>query len=256
MRRAIDAATRHRLDYLRRKGLKTADTYVQRLRRLRAKEVRRVLKLCQDYDADNCAGVIDTNLNEPYLRGIETGLIVSVGLPQARSTMRDLSRAKAGSLQFESMWEREIRNYAEQRAGSLITTLTGTLKDDLRALLAREMAQGVTSTYELTQLVYAAYRDLEEWQAQRIVRTEAMIGLGNAANVAARTSGYAMTKQWAVSGNTNSRDTHLAVDGIIVDGDEPFKVGNSYLMFPHDTSLAADASEIVNCACSCLYRQK
>ena len=87
-------------------------------------------------------------------------------------------------------------------------------------------------------------------------QTEGMIAMADAAEGAARSLDIPMTKVWMCSGLKNSRESHLAVDGMEVEMDEPFILAGGELMYPHDTSLGADAGEIINCACSCGYRPK
>ena len=251
MRRRISPAMRRHLDYLRLKALRVAQAYESRLKRLRRAEVRRVLGLCQEYDPSEWAGVIDTNLSEPYLQQIERGLILSVGLPHAQSVVRDMNRKKAEDSEvLKSMWMSSLEQYANERVGDLIVSVSGTLKEDLIKILRAKMADGVTGIEKVTLEVYKEYNELALWQVRRIIQTEAMIGLGKAGDVAARTLDGKYTKQWSISGLGNSRETHIEVDGVVVGQDEPFKVGRSYLMYPHDTSMGAEAGEIINCACA------
>ncbi len=253
MRRRIDPARRRHQDYLRVKALRAARVYEARLKALRRKEVRRVLALCREREPDEWAGVISANLSEPYVRDIERGLLLSVGMPHARSTVRDLSRAKAdGSEVLRSLWMQALSQYADERVGELIVSVSGTLKEDLIRILQAQMAGGVSGIEKLALAVFDEYKALELWQVRRIIQTEAMIGLGKAGDVAARTLDIRFTKTWSISGLGNSRDTHIAADGMTVGQDEPFRLGRSYLMYPHDISLKAEAKEIINCACTCI----
>ena len=250
MRRRIDPAVRRHQDYLRLKALKAAKIYEARLRRFRRAEVRRVLSLCRDYDPAEWAGIIDSSLAEPYLQTIESGLLKAVGLPHAKSVVRDMNKAKAEASEvLESMWLSGIEQYANERVGDMIVSVTGTLKDDLVKILQAKMADEVTGIEKLTLDVFAGYKELELWQVRRIIQTETMIGLGKAGDMAARTLDVKFTKQWSISGLGNTRETHIEVDGTIVGQEEPFKVGRSYLLYPHDISLGAEAGEIINCAC-------
>lgn len=243
------------MDYLRLKALNTARVYEARLKALRRREVKRVLGLCSDSGAapEEWAGVIRTNIAEPYVADIERRLVLDVGMPQAKSTARDMSRAKAdGSEVLQSMWMTALSQYAQERAGELIVSVSGTLKEDLVSILQRRMAEGFGGVEKLTLDIFAQYQELELWQIRRIVQTETMMGLAKAGDAAAQTLDVKFTKTWSVSGLGNSRDTHLAVDGVTVAQDEPFRVGRSYLMYPHDHSLGAEAGEVINCACSCI----
>ena len=61
------------------------------------------------------------------------------------------------------------------------------------------------------------------------------------------------SKQWHTMEDDRVRPTHVDVNLDVVPIDEPFVVGNSLMMFPHDSSLGADISEIANCRCSVSY---
>lgn len=60
-------------------------------------------------------------------------------------------------------------------------------------------------------------------------------------------------KKWLDIRDKRERKTHIVVGGKIKPIDEPFEVGNSLMMYPKDSSLGADAGEIVNCRCSIEY---
>ncbi len=50
-----------------------------------------------------------------------------------------------------------------------------------------------------------------------------------------------------------TRDTHAEVDGTTLPIAEPFMVGDSFMLFPGDTSLDPSPEEIVNCRCHVEY---
>ena len=59
-----------------------------------------------------------------------------------------------------------------------------------------------------------------------------------------------LMRMWQSRKDDRVRDTHIIADGQTVQGTtEPFKVGDSLLMYPGDTSLGADMSEIIGCRC-------
>ena len=60
-------------------------------------------------------------------------------------------------------------------------------------------------------------------------------------------------KTWHTMRDRRVRKTHTEVEGVTIPIDEPFAVGDSFLMFPTDTSLGASPDEIVNCRCSVTY---
>lgn len=254
--RRISSAERKRMDYLRRQGLKVGHVYESRLRKLRRKEVKRLLSMCRDFDPAEWAQVIDYNLREDYLQEWFRGLYVDAGLPRARSVARDLSRGKAAP--GDDAWERELAAYADERAAQEVVLLQGTMKDELikvvRGVMAEDTQMGIE---KLSRRILAGYRDIELWQARRIAQTETMIGLADAGAIAARTLDVGFTKVWAISGLGNTRETHELMDGMEVDMDEPFTLPEgAQMMYPHDGSLGAPAGEIINCACDVLRHPK
>lgn len=60
-------------------------------------------------------------------------------------------------------------------------------------------------------------------------------------------------KLWVDVRDRRERKTHLEVGGEVKPINEPFVVGDSLLLFPHDTSYGAEAKEIINCRCSITY---
>jgi hypothetical protein len=165
-----------------------------------------------------------------------------------------LSRAKAEDV--PGLWESELTRYAEQRAGENIVSVTGSLKDKLVDITRNIMAEDTYGVEKLTQMIFKEYNTIAEWMVRRIAQTETMIGLAEAGDVAARSLDIGFTKTWAVSGLGNTRDSHLAMDGIEVDADDPFRLEDCLMMYPHDSSFGAPAGEIINCACDCIRRPK
>ena len=252
----ISTAQRRHADYLRLRGLKVAHAYEKKLLRLRRKEVRRVLGLCAEWsNTDLWPGIIQNELREDYLPKWWEDLFIGCGVDMAKSTVRDLNKAKAAD--DLTVWERMLRDYAFDRSGQAIVSVTGTLKDDLLNILSDRLSHELEGGIEkLARSIYEGFDDLALWQCRRIAQTEGMIAMADAAEGAARSLDIPMTKVWMCSGLKNSRESHLAVDGMEVEMDEPFILAGGELMYPHDTSLGADAGEIINCACSCGYRPK
>lgn len=253
----ISNAARRRQNHLRLQGLKVADVYMARLEALRRKELKRVLALCRDnYTPDTVPLILQTELREGYLMGWWQKLWMTAGPGAARATAEELRQEKAAA--EENFWLRALRTYATRRAGENITIVSGTWKDSLvkltRKLLDDNPGIGVE---KLTGEIFRGYRgQLEEWQCRRIAQTETLIGMADAGRVAADTLEIPFTKQWCTSGLPNVRESHQEVDGMIVDENEPFELPGGSLMYPHDTSLQADASEIINCACACIRMPK
>lgn len=255
-KRRISSAERRHQDYLRKKGLAVGRIYEGKLLKARKAEVKRVLNLCREWnDPDSIESVINGQLDESgYYFDWQKGLFLNAGLPRAKSIVRDLSRAKAEDV--PGLWESELTRYAERRAGANIVSVTGSLKDKLVDITRGLMAEDTYGVEKLTQMIFKEYNTIAEWMVRRIAQTETMIGLAEAGDVASRSLDIGFTKTWAVSGLGNTRDSHLAMDGIEVDADEPFRLEDCLMMYPHDSSFGAPAGEIINCACDCIRRPK
>lgn len=94
--------------------------------------------------------------------------------------------------------------------------------------------------------------------SQRIARTESTRIENQARNdvgsIGKEKYGLNMWKRWVATGDERTRDDHLEMDGVEVPEDEPFILPDgSEVMFPGDSSLGADASEIINCRCTVVY---
>ena len=255
-KRTIKPAERRQQDYLRRNTLQVASVYEARLERARRAELRRVLTMARMLDdADAIAPLLVNQLDESgYLPAWWVNLYTAVGLPRAKATASQLRQEKAAA--EEDIWLRSIRSYASTRAGENISIVSGTWKDSLvgvvREVLEEDSGRGIE---KVTKEIFKRYTgDLEKWQCRRIAQTEAMIGAAEASAEAANTLSIPFTKQWCISGLGNTRASHEAMDGVIVDKDEPFTLEGGMMMYPHDTSMNAAASEIINCACSCIRR--
>jgi hypothetical protein len=255
-KRRISSAERRHQDYLRKKGLAVGRIYEGKLLKARKAEVKRVLNLCREWnDPDSIETVINGQLDESgYYFDWQKGLFLNAGLPRAKSIVRDLSRAKAEDV--PGLWESELTRYAERRAGENIVSVTGSLKKELVDITRGLMAEDTYGVEKLTQMIFEEYNTIAEWMVRRIAQTETMIGLAEAGDVAARSLDIGFTKTWAVSGLGNTRDSHLAMDGIEVDADDPFRLEDCLMMYPHDSSFGAPAGEIINCACDCIRRPK
>ena len=256
-KKRISTAARKRQNHLRLQGLEVAAVYQARLARLRRRELKRVLALARDVDdPDAVAGVIESQISEGYLMEWWQHLWMLAGLPGAKATAQELRQAKAAA--EDNIWLAALRTYATQRAGENISIVSNTWKDSLvgltRNLLTDHPGIGVE---KLTRGIFENYTgDLELWQCRRIAQTESLIGMADAGALAGSTLDIRFTKQWCTSGLPNVRESHAMMDGVVVDENEPFQFPGGLLMYPHDTSMGALASEIINCACACIRDPK
>lgn len=258
-KRKISKAERRHQDYVRREGLKVGKVYEARLIKARRTEVKRVLDIARDFDSpEDVASVIQRIDETKYIQPWLEGLYKTAGMPCAERVAKQLREKKAESFSESDVWYNTLVLFARKRAGALIQSVSDTLKKSLVAKLRDLMESDVgMSIEELTRALYASYKkDIEKWQARRIAQTETMISMSRAGQAAADTLDIAYTKTWAVSGLDNTRDTHLAMDGITVDQHEYFELAGGKLLYPHDLSMNPDPSEIINCACDVIRDPK
>ena len=60
-------------------------------------------------------------------------------------------------------------------------------------------------------------------------------------------------KKWVDIRDERERETHREVGGTVIPIDRAFLVGESFLLYPKDTSLGASMEEIANCRCTVEY---
>lgn len=256
-RRKISSAERRHIDYLRRKAMATAKVYGGRLKRERRKEVKRILSICADNGKpEEWGGIVQTAFSEAsYYRDIMSGLYLSVGMDRCKSTARDINRAKAdASAVLNDHWLNTLNAFARSAIGERIVIVQDTAKDTLRRCIGNvleELGNGV-GIEKLVQSVYSRYTGLDEWEIRRIMQTETMIGTAKAGEIAADSLEVEYRRIWVTSGLANTRDSHLALDGVVCEGMDAFDVGNSKMMYPHDSSMNPEVGEIINCACDVL----
>lgn len=69
--------------------------------------------------------------------------------------------------------------------------------------------------------------------------------------------GFEMEKVWVATTDGRVREDHIAMNGVAVGQDDPFKLPDgTKMMFPGDISMGADASQVINCRCTIIERIK
>jgi hypothetical protein len=142
-------------------------------------------------------------------------------------------------------------SYASQATNRLTGPVADSIWNDLRLKVSKAIETGV-STERLTQEI-ALNRDFAIYRAQMIARTE-VNGAYNAGNYQSNQALGDMgpvEKYWMATGDDRTRQSHREADGQVRAFDQPFIVGGSEMMYPHDPS--GPASEVVNCRCVTAY---
>ena len=104
------------------------------------------------------------------------------------------------------------------------------------------------STKQHEKEPYYYSKDRARFMAENEVNT----AINHARYMEAVNSGCTM-KQWLSIIDEVTRKDHREINGKYIPIGQAFHVGDSWLMFPKDTSLGADTKEIINCRCSIAY---
>ena len=261
MAKAITAAERRYQDYLRQRGVRVSNTYTRLLVSYRRAELERVLReLARTTDPAMWEFAAGTYINEAgYLPGWYQGIITTAGLPQVSATAKALAGAAEAVTDAvqAGYFQQVLMDYATNRAGAEIVSVTGTMKEAVQKTIGKTIRENPDIGVEkLTKAIAEAYQPTNLWEARRIAQTEMMNGLAEADQQTADYLGIEHTKQWCISGVGNSRESHIAMDGVVVDADEPFQLVDCVMRYPHDTSTNPPAGEVVNCSCTLIRRPK
>jgi len=154
-------------------------------------------------------------------------------------------------------WSETFAAVGEREAGRKIKIVQGTAKDEIRRVLGSLFKDpDFRSQGSVVQgrILRNQYNKISQYQAERIVRTEAT----NAANqgvLKGATDFFganALEKEWIASLDERTRGSHRSVDGQKVPYNEPFKVPSKFgvdlMMHPADPN--GSAANVINCRCS------
>ena len=261
MANGITPAERRYQDYLRQRGVRVANSYTRLLVSYRRAELERVLReLARTADPKMWEAAAAAYVNEAsYLPGWYQGIITTAGMTQVPATAKALAgAAEAVADEIASgYFEQMLMDYATNRAGAEIISVTGTMKEAVQKTIGKTIAENPDIGVEkLAKRIAEAYQPTNLWEARRIAQTEMMNGLAEAEQECADFLGIPHTKQWCISGVGNSRESHIAMDGVTVDDGELFQLWDCAMRYPHDTMFNPPAGEIINCSCSVIRRPK
>lgn len=152
---------------------------------------------------------------------------------------------------FWEVFQSAIRNWVDLHALARAVTVTGTIKEAVRAILEDAAGEGWGEAETARAIQERIGGQLSRTNAARIARTEMHTAASIGADEAARSTGLQLIKEWAAAEDRRTRMSHAIADGQEVPLDEPFQVGLAKLMVPGDP--AGPAREIINCRCTVLH---
>jgi hypothetical protein len=199
--------------------------------------------------------------NKPLLK-IYSDLYTLIGIRFANwyaKTFENYLTKKIDTTNLNDIWAARFAALGVAVGSQRVTLVSGTAKQTLIRITQRLMSDPEFMTLgaiEKGRILRNQFNRYSQFQAERLVRTEATAAANFATSAAATTifPGDQLQKEWIASFDDRVRDTHSDADGQIVDQNAPFLVGGSQMMFPGDPS--APASEVINCRCSIAHIPK
>jgi hypothetical protein len=157
---------------------------------------------------------------------------------------------------FDDIWANAFASFGSAIGAERVTLVNGTARKTLTQITQRLMSDPEFMTLgavEKGRILRNQFNQYSQWQAERLVRTEATAAANFAQAQAAQTifPPEQMQKEWIASFDDRVRDTHSQADGQIVMANNTFLVGGQPMMFPGDP--AGGAAETINCRCSVAY---
>lgn len=132
-----------------------------------------------------------------------------------------------------------------------ITSITNTTRKQINKLMADSFAEQVDPG-EMASRIRDVFDNISSGRAMTIARTETLTAVSLGQDLKAQEFKEAYPKEaarmkriWVSAQDERVRDTHVMMDGEMVEVGEPFPNG---LKFPRDPD--GDASEIINCRCT------
>lgn len=167
-------------------------------------------------------------------------------------TMQLGGRSIAATLGFDfSLSNPRVQEAALRRANLLAGNVSDTTYEMIQTIVAQGTLEGESSRGIAELINQDVFGDMAEVRSIRIARTETIGALNAGEHLSAELSGVVQSKEWLTQGDDRVRDSHAALDGLVVPIDESFDNG---LAYPGDQ--AGDASEVIQCRCTLLYHDE
>jgi len=155
--------------------------------------------------------------------------------------------ASAVGLDF-SLENPRVRGIVNRRAADLVTNVSETTRESIRAAIAAGREQGLGVGQVAQMIEDATFGKIAGSRAKTIARTETIGALSAGEFAAAVQSGVMRSKTWVTQDDDRVRASHEQLEGMTLDIGAAFPNG---LRYPHDP--LGSAAERVNCRCSLLY---
>ena len=154
----------------------------------------------------------------------------------------------------EDYWFAWVEKLLKGSLGQRISWITGTTRDTFIRVVDSIGYDGFEKGKSIDDIAANIMKELrisEQFRAERIARTEVISASNLSSQAGAQATGLELNKEWIAYIDENTRDSHAALNGTVVDINEQFSNG---LEVPGDPSGEAD--EVINCRCTVGYLAK
>jgi len=154
----------------------------------------------------------------------------------------------------EDYWFAWVEKMLKGSLGQRITWITGTTRESFIKAVDSIGYDGFEKGKSIDVIASEIMKELritELYRAERIARTEVISASNMSSQAGAQATGLELNKEWIAYLDENTRESHAALNGSVVDMNEQFSNG---LDVPGDAS--GDAEEVINCRCTVGYLAK
>jgi SPP1 gp7 family putative phage head morphogenesis protein len=136
-------------------------------------------------------------------------------------------------------------DWVDKNGAEAVKNINDTTKEKLRTTLSEGITDG-EGIPKLKNRVLGVMGEAKTSRAVKIARTETHNTVVSGTHETYIAAGV-LKQEWLTTIDGRERDSHAAINGEVVEIDQPFSNG---LIFPGDPG--GDASEVVNCRCALL----
>jgi hypothetical protein len=250
----ISPAYRRQEDLMRQKVLSASLPFEKSLSWHRTRLINSIAQGLKDYPVSEWEQWARSQVDEPYLRKWFPQLYMAAGTPAADRAVRNFLNIKEGM----NTWEKALYDWIGSEMGNKIVIVSGTLREwvinAILQYLDENSGEGVEKIVAgVEKYIRERWKDARQWQIRRIVQTESLTAMSEAADIAIKQLGIKYNKTWGISGH-NTRPAHVVMDGITVGQYDLFNVDGELMEFPRDGKHGASAGNIINCRCFCIRK--